>query len=167
MHPDHIRAFPIEVRESAVQRYLSTDISYRQLAKEVGASTWTLRGWVKRYQGEPMSSRKKDTARSTNERTSQEKLNLLLKARSLPDDQLGEFLRREGIREGDLERWEQDALSGFERAASSEVSSRQVRELEQRVRKNEKRLKEANALLNLQKKVQALWVDEDDDTSRS
>jgi hypothetical protein len=108
-----------------------------------------------------------DLSRSTDERAPEEKLRLLLKARALADEQLGEFLRREGIREGDLERWEQEALGGLQRGPSDAGKSRQIRELERRVHKSEKRLKEANALLELQKKVQALWGDEDDNTPHS
>jgi len=88
---------------------------------------------------------------STDERAPEEKLRLLLEARPLADEQLGEFLRREGIREGDLERWEQEALGGLQRGPSDAGKSRQIRELERRVHKSEKRLKEANALLELQK----------------
>ena len=46
-------------------------------------------------------------------------------------------------------------------------SSRRVRELERKMIKTEKRLREATALLDLQKKVQALWGDADDDTQGS
>ncbi len=164
MQQRHV-SFPAEVREAAVLRYLNTDISYRALALEVGISAWTLRDWVRRYQARGVA--KPDDCRPTDERPASEKLSLLLKARALPDEELGEFLRREGIREGDLERWEQEALGGLERASSDALQSRQVRELERRVHKSEKRLKEAEALLELQKKVQALWADEDDDTSHS
>ena len=42
--------------------------------------------------------------------------------------------------------------------------SRKVRELEKELRRKDKALAEAAALLVLQKKAQALWGDEDDDT---
>jgi transposase len=40
-----------------------------------------------------------------------------------------------------------------------------VRELEKQLRRKDKALAEAAALLVLQKKARALWGDEDDDTS--
>jgi transposase-like protein len=159
--------FPPEVREAAVRRYLTTEVSYRRLAAEIGTSERSLRDWVKRHQAGQMKPPDEDLSRSTDERAPEEKLRLLLKARALADEQLGEFLRREGIREGDLERWEQEALGGLQRGPSDAGKSRQIRELERRVHKSEKRLKEANALLELQKKVQALWGDEDDNTPHS
>jgi transposase-like protein len=157
--------FPPEVREAAVRRYLTTEVSYRRLAAEIGTSERSLRDWVKRHQAGQMKPPDEDLSRSTDERAPEEKLRLLLKARALADEQLGEFLRREGIREGDLERWEQEALGGLQRGPSDAGKSRQIRELERRVHKSEKRLKEANALLELQKKVQALC--EDDNTPHS
>lgn len=46
------------------------------------------------------------------------------------------------------------------------VESRRVRELERELRRKDKALAEAAALLVLQKKVQALWGDGDDDTKK-
>ena len=60
--------------------------------------------------GRGAGARGNNEARSTDERSAVEKLPLLLKAKALPDEQLGAFLRESGIREGDLERWEQEAL---------------------------------------------------------
>ena len=82
----------------------------------------------------------------------------------MPDSELGEFLRREGLREGDLERWEQEAADGLRPAAAAQATERQLREMEKRLHKTERRLREAEALLDLQKKVQALWGGADDDT---
>ncbi len=160
------RSFPWEVQQAAVRRYLTSDISYRELSLQVGASAWTLRGWVKRHQSGAMT-KPKPGARSTEQRTPSEKLQLLLKAQRLPDDELGEFLRREGLREGDLERFEQEALEAMQGAHAQREPRKQLAEVERRAQKAEKRLREANALLALQKKVQALWADEDDDTPRS
>lgn len=158
---------PREVREAAIRRYLNTDISYRRLAAELDISPWTLRDWVGGYQSSLVGSGKKDVPRSTDMRPAREKLSLLLQARALTEEQLGEFLRREGIREGDLERWEQEVLEGLERGPAEDAQNRRIRELEAQLHKSQKRLKEADALLELQKKVQALWEGEDDDTSHS
>ena len=54
----------------------------------------------------------------TDERSASEKLRLVLEARRLPELEQGVFLRREGIKDGDLERWEQEALSGLQAAPS-------------------------------------------------
>jgi len=47
-----------EYREEAVRLFLESKISAAQVAKDLGISVWTLRGWVKRHRektraGEP------------------------------------------------------------------------------------------------------------------
>lgn len=160
--------FPNELRESVARRYLSTNATYRELAAEIGSSTWSVRDWVRQFR-EQGTVGKKRTKRPapTDQRSAEEKFRLLLQARSMKDEERGEYLRREGIHDADLERWEQEALGGLTGAAGSESQERRIRELERDNKQQGKRLKEAAALLELQKKVQALWADEGDDTSHS
>jgi transposase len=102
-------------------------------------------------------------------RTAEQKLRLVLEASRLSDDELGAFLRREGIHEADLAEWRDAMLSGLKPPPSKHTRSqevRRVRELEKELRRKDKALAEAAALLVLQKKVQALWGDEDDDTKK-
>lgn len=162
------RKFPQELRESVARRYLSTNATYGELAAEIGSSKWSVQDWVKQFreQGSVGKKRTKNPA-PTDQRSAEEKMRLLLQAKSMADGERGEFLRREGIHDADLERWEQEALGGLGGAAGSESQERRIRELERDNRQQGKRLKEAVALLELQKKVQALWEDEGDDTPRS
>lgn len=159
------KRYPLELKESIARRYLTTEVSYRVLADEIGASAWSVRQWVQNLK-ETGTVTKDLKKRTTDSRTATEKFRLLLEAQALPEDERGAFLRREGLRDGDLERWQQEALSGLG-ATEPPGSSRRVRELERKMIKTEKRLREATALLDLQKKVQALWGDADDDTQGS
>lgn len=152
-----------EFKERIVQRYLSGTESSTQVAAVEGIRASTLRQWARRRQAEVVT-KKQPVAHPVDERSAEEKFRLLLAAKALPDAELGEFLRREGLREGDLERWEQEATEGLKSAAAGQATARQLRDMESRFRKTEKRLREAEALLDLQKKVQALWGDADDDT---
>jgi len=90
----------------------------------------------------------------------------LMAASQLSDAELGEFLRREGLRDGDLERFKAEALSGLGGAVHSPSDQRRIQELERVNVKQEKRLREAEVLLELQKKVQELWGAKEDDTSK-
>jgi hypothetical protein len=103
--------------------------------------------------------------RSTEQRSAEEKLRLLLEARALTEEQLGEFLRREGLHDGDLERWRAEALGGLGGQLHNDADRRRIAELERAALKQHKRLREAEALLELQKKVQALWGEKEDDTT--
>ena len=152
-----------EFKNRVVQKYLSGTESSTEVATAEGINAGTLRHWAQRRQADAVKKNKL-VAQPVDERSAQEKLRLLLAAKALPDSELGEFLRREGLREGDLERWEQEATEGLKSAVAGQATERQVRELEKRLHKTEKRLNEAEALLDLQKKVHALWGGADDDT---
>jgi hypothetical protein len=53
------------------------------------------------------------------------------------------------------------------RGDETPAQQQRIRQLERESARHKKRLKEAEALLILQKKVQDLWADEDDDTSNN
>jgi hypothetical protein len=97
-----------------------------------------------------------------------------MQAASLSDKELGEFLRREGVHESHLSAWRKEmleALSGTNkpsvRARSGTQDAKRVKALQRELRRKDKALAETAALLVLQKKVQALWEEEDDDTEDS
>jgi transposase-like protein len=152
-----------EFKERVVQRWLSSRESSAEVAAIEGIRASTLRQWAVSRQAQGVK-KNQPVAQPVDERPAEEKLRLLFAAKALADAELGEFLRREGLREGDLERWEQEAMDGLKPAAAGQATERQLREMEKRLHRTEKRLREAEVLLDLQKKVQALWGDADDDT---
>ena len=87
-----------------------------------------------------------------------------MEADALGDEELGAFLRRHGLHEAELEEWRAAALAGLGDGGGPRNEGKRVRELEREVRRKDKALAEAAALLVLQKKVQAIWGDGDDDT---
>lgn len=105
-----------------------------------------------------------DDSRRPEDRSPLEKLRVVSDASRLDDAQLGDFLRREGIHEADLERWREEALGGLAGPRPGQPPSKRIRELERELRRKDKALAEAAALLILQKKVRALLGDVDDNT---
>jgi len=97
-----------------------------------------------------------------------ERLRIVIESASLSEEELGEFLRREGLHAATLEQWRADALSGLggpsAPAARGKVSRRE-RELQRELRRKEKALAEAAALLVLQKKTRLLFGEDEDDSS--
>lgn len=97
----------------------------------------------------------------------EEKLALVLEASSLSDGELGEFLRRKGLTTAVLDEWRQQALVGLRgtpQLSDVQKDAKRVKELERELRRKDKALAEAAALLVLKKKAQEIWGDEDDDT---
>jgi transposase len=101
----------------------------------------------------------------------EEKLRVVQRAGQLEVAELGAFLRREGVHEADLTEWRTQAndaaLAALGGRRQRTTEQKRVRKLESELRRKEKALAEAAALLVLAKKARALWPDEDDDTTGS
>jgi transposase len=147
----------------------------KALALEVGVSEATLSRWkndVSRVTCMGKRARRNLRNNSVNarpkDRSPEEKLRLIIEAASLSEEQLGEFLRREALHEADLDRWRHDSLAGLSAQVvpkrEADIEASRARKLEKELDRKDKALAEAAALLVLQKKVQELWGDEDDDT---
>lgn len=146
-------------------------ISAMALSSEIGVSQSSLSKWLRDATASRMTDRKElpRNARRPQDWSAEEKLRVLNAAAGASEAELGELLRREGLHEADLKEWRAAALEGLgvSTKASSGASgkdARRVRELEKQLRRKEKALAEAAALLVLQKKVQSIWGDADDDT---
>lgn len=158
---------PRELRAAAVARYLTTDLTLEEVGQQFGTHKVNISNWVRAAAGSNALKKKgKSLSPATPDgRSGQEKLRLLLEASKLSEAERGEFLRREGLRDGDLERFEAEALGGLS-GGSSASQHRRIQELERVNAKQEKRLREAEVLLDLQKKVHELWGAKDDDTTK-
>lgn len=159
------KRYPASVKAAAVRRYLTTRATYVEVAEEFGCSKWSVNSWVVAAQQARADSEVDPLQRRPDDRTPKEKVRLMLEAAALIEADRGAFLRKHGLHDADLERWQTDAVGAMERDVASGPQSRRVRELERKNRKQGKRLREAEALLELQKKVTALWGDADDDTT--
>jgi len=133
------------------------------LAKETGVAQPTLSKWLRDARsamGEEEKAKKKWTAT--------EKLRVVVEAAKLKDSELGAFLRREGLHEALLQQWRAGAEAGLTEVARKKAKTspegKRIRELERELRRKERALAEASALLILKKKAAAIWGDEDDDT---
>ena len=112
---------------------------------------------------------KRDSEESRpDDRSAQEKLRLVMEAAALSDEELGEFLRREGIHEGQLELWRAAALGALgegEKKRKRSPERQRIKQLEKELNRKDKALAEVTALLALKKKLETLLGDEDDDTN--
>ena len=146
-----------------------------QLAAETGVPQPTLSRWLREATTlrRRMAKRQDDeeqklVAADAPQRTSEEKFSLVLEAAAVPEAELGEWLRRKGVQAAQLEEWRAQAMAGLsgsaKRTKDSTADARQIRQLDRELARKEKALAEAAAIIVLQKKVQAIWGDEDDDT---
>ena len=164
-------------KSKMVQRLSAPNaISAIRLSREVGVSQSALSQWLKVARTvEPMTKeRPTDRAVQTGStRSAAEKIRIVMAAAALGPDEFGAFLRREGVHEAELEQWRVavvDAATsalegGATRPSSRGAETKRIKELERQIRRKDKALAETAALLVLQKKVQEIWGDGDDDTN--
>jgi transposase len=159
-------------------------ISATALSRQVDISQTTLSKWLRQAgiqssyaypnspQGEMMPAQK-SVSKSPQNWSAEDKLKIVLEAQNIAQDQLGAFLRTKGIHETHLQQWRAQMLEGLsnkpaaKKLARPAADARKIKELEKELRRKEKALAEAAALLVLKKKVHAIWGDEDDDTAGS
>ena len=153
-----------------ITKALRPDISVAEAARESGVPKQTLYMWIRQAKLTGVSSRSKKKSRGRPRKSSrwspEEKLRILVEASALKDEELGAFMRREGLHEADLKAMREDALAGLRPVVIPRGPSAQEQELKKlrsELRRKEKALAEAAALLLLRKKFQALMAEEGDD----
>lgn len=138
----------------------------RALSLETGVSQASLSKWLR--EARSCSLQESKMTRKPQDRTLQEKLQIILQTTNLPEQELGVYLRKEGLHTEHLEQWREECLAATRPKThqKKEVSrlKRENQKLEKELRRKDKALAEAAALLVLQKKVQALWGDGDENT---
>ena len=97
--------------------------------------------------------------------SSQDKFHLVVESATLNEQELGEFCRRRSVFPEQLAYWREacsganELRQGREDSADDRKLARRNAELEGELRRMEKALAEAAALLMLQKKVRELWAE--------
>jgi transposase len=155
-----------------VQRMSSPDaISAMSLSKEVGVSQSQLSRWLQRARtvGPMTKPRRADPPSQVGaSRSAEEKVRIVMAAAALASDELGVFLRREGVHEAEVEQWRASILEALEnggaKGSGRSADGKRIKELERELRRKDKALAETAALLVLQKKVREIWGDGDDGT---
>jgi transposase len=150
-------------------------VSATRLSREIGIGQPTLSRWIQAARSlVPMTKDRasEGAVQGGSIRTAADKLRIVMAAAALPADEVGGFLRREGVHEAELEQWRTAVLDagqvalegGGPRAASRGADGKRIKELERELRRKDKALAETAALLVLQKKAREIWGDGDDDT---
>jgi transposase len=160
-----------------LRRMLGTDaVSATELSHQTGVSQPTLSRWLKEARRVAAVNRddktKGETPPPPKRRTAAEMLRLIVEAEGLEGEALAALLRREGVYESELRAWREAAHAAIsptmEGGVSPELAAHRkevaaiksrVKELQRELRRKDRALAEAAALLVLEKKLQALGWD--------
>jgi len=153
-------------------------MSATALARQMGVAQGTLSRWlreagtnggtVQRNRRTPMA-KNQHARRRPDDLSFEEKVRIVAAAQNLSDEELGAFLRKEGLHGADLQRWKEamrEALANTTGRAKSRRSkeAKKFKKLERELNRKDKALAETAALLVLKKKAEEIWGDEGDDT---
>lgn len=99
--------------------------------------------------------------------SAEQKLKILIETGSLSEAELGAYLRTTGLYSAQLIEWKKEFL--FSMSAPKKINARKddrdkkIKSLEKNILRKDKALAEASALLILQKKVNLIWGESDED----
>ena len=178
-------AYSMGFRARMIQRMLDpATLSVREVSRESGVPPTTLSRWLREARNGRLggmstpatnpSGQGAEGKRRPQDWSAAEKLEAVLEASSLSEEDLGSFLRSKGLHEADLTAWRKTVMTAATTALGPRPKkdrqrrskeSRRIRELEKELVRKEKALAEAAALLILKKKVQAIWGGEDASTN--
>lgn len=142
------------------------NLSVSELSEREGISQAALYNWRKqaRLKGAPMPGPNK----TSEDWSSEAKFAVVVETASLSEAELSQYCREKGLYPEQVQSWKQDCLDGFsssperkrEELKQAQKDRKRMRQLEKELRRKEKALAEAAALLVLRKKLNAFYGEE-------
>jgi transposase len=145
-----------------------TGKSAYQVSKETGISVTTIQDWLKKSKDGILVFNGSAEDLSPSKRSPSEKLILILEVKTIPEQERGEWLRKNGLHSEHIALWEQELMSTLNDRQSkiSEENAalkKENRELKKDLAKKEKALAETAVLLALKKKYHHLFGEDEED----
>ena len=159
-------------KEQIVEKLLSPEArSVADVSRETGIGKSTLYRWKSDYQGTTDKVSAKSDAGDPENWAGQKKLAVVIETAGLNEHERSAYCREKGLYVEQITRWQAQAAEGCQGSGNSSESQKQTiralkqqaRTAEKEIRRKEKALAEAAALLVLKKKAQVLWDDDEGD----
>lgn len=166
----NVARYSEEFKEQAVKRLMPPNAqSVAQVSRDIGVSDATLYNWRNQYRDRG-SAVPADPSNPENW-SGKNKLAVVIETASLNEEELSAYCREKGLYVEQVLRWREAAESGADMSGPLSAQERRElqgerkksRRLEKELRRKEKALAEAAALLVLQKKAREIWGDNEDD----
>lgn len=157
-----------ERKEAVLKKMLPPhNRSIRELSREEGISEPTLYQW--RTEARRQGVLLPDKDQTPEGWTSRDKFAAVVETAALNEAELGSYCRQRGLYPEQIQAWRLacEQANDWDRAqqrqlkVSREADQQRVRELERELRRKEKALAEAAALLVLRKKAAAIWGEDE------
>jgi transposase-like protein len=162
--------YPQERKEAVLKKMMPPhNRTITQLSLEEGISEATLYNW--RQEARSKGILMPDGDSGPEGWNARDKFAAVLESASLNEQETAEYCRRKGIYPHQLEQWRKacedandwDRQANIKLKAEHKSHRKRIKDLEKELQRKEKALAEAAAQLVLQKKVQAIWGDPEDE----
>jgi transposase-like protein len=159
-----------ERKESVLRKMMPPhNRSIPELSIEEGISEATLYNW--RKEARSMGILMPDGDSGPEGWNARDKFAAVMESASLNEQETAEYCRRKGIYPQQLTEWRRaceeandwDRKSSHRLKSEQKASRKRIKDLEKELQRKDKALAEAAALLVLQKKVQAIWGESEDE----
>jgi len=165
-----MKQYSKEFKSSIIAKMLPpNNVPVPDLARDTGIPKDTLYYW--RNQQQETNGNPKTKGALSGALGSAEKFSIVMETASLNEVELSEYCRRKGLYPEQIRTW-RDSCKQANAAATTKVDrakltrqKKQIKQLETELRRKDKALAEAAALLVLQKKVRAIWEEPEDEKS--
>lgn len=152
--------YSYEFKENVVKKAISNG-NIREVAEETGVTAWSIYQWIKQFKsGNIKADETGPKGYSLNK-----KQMLLLESQSIPEEDQGEWLRKNGLHSDHLNKWKDEIFDMMNKKNEDKIKIRRLKqknkELEKEINRKDKALAEVTALLILKKKLISLWGDEE------
>lgn len=165
-----MKRYSNERREAVLAKLLPPyNMTIAEVADQESISLATLYNWRKqaKSEGRPVPGSKP----TTDNWSAEAKLATVIETAALSESELSRYCRERGLYPEQIKRWKVESLSGFQQSADQQKhlekqrkeDRREIKHLNKELRRKDKALAEAAALLVLQKKLDALWQDSHED----
>jgi transposase len=158
-----------EFKKMAVQKLLSLNsLGLSGTARQIGIPYTTLFNWKKKYANSFVMKKTKNKALAINW-TAEEKLEAVNKTYAMTENELGEYLRSNGLNSCDLDAFKTEFLSSLPSRGRPKLDPEiidlrnSVKDLTKNLNKKDKALAEMSARVILLKKSHLIWGDREDD----
>lgn len=152
-----------EFKQSVVQKIATPGgPSITEMAKKTGVHYTSIRTWIQAYGNAAGMKTSKDW-------TPEAKLEAIIKTATMGENELGEYLRANGLHSTKIEEWKQEIYDSQKSAGRPKVDPELIqlrskeKELSKDLHRKDRALAEMSARIVLLKKSRAIWGDGEDD----
>jgi len=160
-------------KRDLIQKVLARkDKKVDQVADEHGVSRASVFRWLKEYLANPLGMEMK--ASRPQDWSAAAKTKALLETRFMTNEELGLYLRANGLYHCHLKEWRDEVmglmgrnrkLNQIKNENEDSILRQRIKELQRELKRKDKALKEASALLALKKKAELIWGEQKEEKS--